>query len=73
MLCISTNEWVLRMPFAGRNRLSNAKTTFSVIKQWWQGQFSSQAPTVEQNISYVPGSNFAQDYHIGCSKTKNNF
>ena len=30
VLCISTSEQVLRMPFAGRNRLSYAKTTFSV-------------------------------------------
>ena len=29
MLCISTSKRVLRMPFAGRNRLSNAKITFS--------------------------------------------
>ena len=30
LFCISTSEWVLRMLFAGRNRLSGAKTTFSV-------------------------------------------
>ena len=30
LLCISTSEWVLRTPFAGRNRLSDPKTTFSV-------------------------------------------
>ena len=30
LLCISTSKWVLHMPFAGQNRLSDAKTTFSV-------------------------------------------
>ena len=30
VLCISTIERVLCTPFAGQNRLSNAKTTFSV-------------------------------------------
>ena len=30
LLCISTREPVLRTPFAGRNTLFNAKTTFSV-------------------------------------------
>ena len=30
VLCISTSERVLRRPFAGQNRLSDAKTTFSV-------------------------------------------
>ena len=30
MLCISTSKWVLRTPFAGRNRLPDAKTTISI-------------------------------------------
>ena len=30
MLCISTSKQVLQLPFAGQNRLSDAKTTFSV-------------------------------------------
>ena len=30
LLCISTSEWVLRMPFAGQNQFFDAKTTFSV-------------------------------------------
>ena len=30
MLCISTSQRVLRTPFAGQNRLSDAKTTFSI-------------------------------------------
>ena len=32
MLCISTSERVLRTPFAGRNRLSDAKTTYLNLK-----------------------------------------
>ena len=31
MLCISTSEQVLRMPFAGRNKFFDAKTTFCVL------------------------------------------
>ena len=31
MLCILTSKRVLRMPFVGQNKLSDAKTTFSVI------------------------------------------
>ena len=30
LLCIPTSEQVLRMPFAGRNHIFDAKTTFSV-------------------------------------------
>ena len=30
LLCISTSKWVLCTPLASRNRLSDAKTTFSI-------------------------------------------
>ena len=33
MLCISTSERVLRTPFSGQNRLSDAKTTFSITNR----------------------------------------
>ena len=28
LLCISTSEWVFRMPFAGQNNFFDAETTF---------------------------------------------
>ena len=34
ILCISTSKRVLRMPFAGRNRLSDAKTTLFESKSF---------------------------------------
>ena len=33
VLCISTSEWVLHTPFAGQNRLSDAKTTYNKVNQ----------------------------------------
>ena len=33
LLCILTSEWVLRTLLTGRNRLSDAKATFSVTKK----------------------------------------
>ena len=55
MLCILTSERVLRMPFAGQNRLSNAKTTFSVTNALTEQKKKAVKNHAKHALTTCPG------------------
>ena len=50
LLCISTSKQVLRTPFPGQNRLSDAKTTFSITKGTKNQKIKGELLKIMQNM-----------------------
>ena len=56
IMCISTSEGMLRTPFAGQNRLSDAKTTFSVTKGTKITKIKGKPLKIMQNMQLKRGN-----------------